>query len=79
MLVDSEKAYCQALVALKKRDYQTAVAKFAKASGDTGTFGSNEEFDLLYQTTQLLLAVKQELRLETETFEAVDKELMRDG
>jgi len=79
MLVDSEKAYCQALVALKKRDYQTAVAKFAKASGDVGTFSANEEFDLLYQTTQLLLAVKQELRLETERFEVVDKELMRDG
>ncbi len=79
MLVDSEKAYCQALVALKKRDYQTAVAKFAKASAGVGTFSANEEFDLLYQTTQLLLAVKQELRLETEGFEVVDKELMRDG
>jgi len=76
MLVDSEKAYCQALLALKKRDYQTAVAKFAKASGD---FGTNEEFDLLYQTTQLLLAVKQELGPEPESFELVNKELMRDG
>ena len=64
MLVDSEKAYCQALVALKNRDYQTAVMKFAKASGDLETIGTNEEFDLLYQTTQLLLAVKQELRIE---------------
>lgn len=76
MLVDSEKAYCQALLALKKRDYQTAVVKFAKASGD---FGTNEEFDLLYQTTQLLLAVKQELGPEPESFELVNKELMRDG
>ena len=76
MLVDSEKAYCQALLALKKRDYQTAVVKFAKASGD---FGTNEEFDLLYQTTQLLLAVKQELGPEPESFEVVNKELMRDG
>ena len=79
MLVDSEKAYCQALLALKKRDYQTAVVKFAKASGDFGSFGTNEEFDLLYQTTQLLLAVKQELRLKPESIEVVDKELMRDG
>ncbi len=76
MLVDSEKAYCRALLALKNRDYQTAVQKFAKASGH---FGTNKEFDLFYQTTQLLLAVKQELRLEPGSYEVVDKELMRDG
>ncbi len=76
MLVDSEKAYCQALLALKNRDYQTAVMKFAKASGD---FGTNEEFDLLYQTTQLLLAVKQELALEAEDIEIAGKELMTNG
>ncbi len=76
MLVDSEKAYCQALLALKNRDYQTAVMKFAKASGD---FGTNEEFGLLYQTTQLLLAVKQELGTEAESFETAGKELMTNG
>ena len=50
--------------------------KFSKASGD---FGTNEEFGLLYQTTQLLLAVKQELGTEAESFEIVGKELMTNG
>jgi len=76
MLVDSERAYSQALLALKNKDYQTAVMKFAKASGD---YRTNEEFDLLYQTTQLLLAVKQELALEARDIEIAGKELLTNG
>jgi len=57
MLSDTEKAYCQALVALKQKDYEQAVLCFEK--GIVG-FGTNGEFNLLYQTTRLLLEVKKE-------------------
>ncbi len=57
MLSDAEKAYCLALEALKRKDYPAASNHFDKA---VPHFKNNREFNLLRQTTELLLAVKEE-------------------
>jgi hypothetical protein len=59
MLKASEKAYCRALQALKQKDYARAADYFSEAAPD---FTNNQEFVLLWETTRLLVAVKEELR-----------------
>lgn len=58
MLSPSEKAFCQALLALKAKDYQRAGESFSEAATE---FKDNQEFNLLRETTALLIAVKKEL------------------
>jgi len=58
MLNPSEKAYCQALLALKRKDYVAAAEQFEKASPG---FSGNKEFVLIRETTRLLLAVRDKL------------------
>jgi len=58
MLRAAEKAYYQALLALKQKDYAEAVRQFGLAAPK---FADNQEFKLLYETTRLLVAVKNEL------------------
>jgi hypothetical protein len=55
MLSQAEKAYCRALLALKRKDYTAASDHFREAAPH---FGNDREFDLLRETTELLLAVK---------------------
>ena len=57
MLDQEEKAYCLALLALKDKDYPAASGHF---NGVASHFKDNWEFNLLSQTTELLLAVKEE-------------------
>jgi hypothetical protein len=59
MLSPSEKAYCRALLALKQGDFQVAAAQFGVAAEH---FHGNTEFNLLKETTALLLAVRDERR-----------------
>ena len=59
MLRPAEKAYCRALEALRRKDYNDALSHFSDA-GDA--FAQNKEFNLLHETTRLLMAVKTELR-----------------
>jgi len=64
MLSTGEKAYCSALLALKSKDYRAALEHFTKAAP---YFRSNAEFNLCFETTRLLVAVRRELnRLENE-------------
>ena len=64
MFEQAEKAYCLALLALKNKDYQTAADYFDNAADN---FKDNQEFNLLRETTRLLLMVKEEsARLNTE-------------
>ena len=58
MLNPSEKAYCQALLALKDKEYRIASEYFDRAASE---FQTNREFALYRETTRLLLAVRQEL------------------
>ncbi len=58
MLSDGEKAYCAALMALKQKDFKTASEHFEQAAP---YFKNNKEFKLYYETTQLLVEVKQAL------------------
>ncbi len=58
MLNQSEKAYCQALLALKNKDYQAATEFFDRAAP---YFKENREFNLLRETNRLLVAVKERL------------------
>lgn len=58
MLKPSEKAYCQALLALRDRDFRQAKHWFDKAAQDQR---DDQEMVLLKETTELLLAVKDEL------------------
>ncbi len=57
MLDQAEKAYYLALLALKDKDYPAASDHFNRAAPH---FKGNREFNLLRQTTELLLAVKKE-------------------
>ena len=76
MLNPSEKAYYQALLALKNKDYKKASEQYDKAAR---FYENNREFDLLRETTKLLLAVKEELnRLESGTVIQVE-EVFSDG
>ena len=58
MLNQPEKAYFQALLALKRKDYLSAARFFAQAAP---TYEDNKEFRLIRETNQLLLEVKKEL------------------
>jgi len=58
MLKPSEKAYCRALQKLSEKQYQQAVEAFHDAQPD---FVDNREFNLLMETTTLLVAVKKEI------------------
>ncbi len=58
MLDPHEKAYLQALQALRDKQYQQAVGFFDQAAE---FFVNNQEFNLLRETTRLLLEVKGEL------------------
>jgi hypothetical protein len=58
MLNQSEKAYCQALQALQNKQYRQAAGFFDRAKE---FFASNEEFNLLSETTSLLVALKLEI------------------
>ncbi len=66
MLNTSEKAYCLALLALKRKDYRSAVEQFDKAAP---YFKDDKEFNLYRESTRLLLAVK----LEVEHIEDEDR------
>ena len=58
MLKAGEKAYCAALLALKRKDYLSASEYFRQAAP---YFKENKEFNLYSETTKLLVAVKREL------------------
>jgi len=58
MLDPREKAYLQALQALRDKQYQQAAGYFEQAAE---FFADNREFQLLRGTTELLLEVKKEL------------------
>jgi hypothetical protein len=58
MLNPSEKAYCLALQALKEKQYRQAAGHFDRAAT---FFVDNKEFNLLRETTRLLVALKDEL------------------
>ncbi len=58
MLSGGEKEYCAALLALKRKDYKTAIERFEKAAP---YFKDDKEFNIFLQTTRLLVAVKDEL------------------
>lgn len=58
MLDPREKAYLQALQALRDKQYQQAAGFFDQAAE---FFANNHEFHLLRETTHLLLEVKGEL------------------
>ncbi len=76
MLSENEKAYYQAILALKRKDYQKAVENFETAIRE---FGTNSEFNLLYQSTRLLLEVKQELTGAAKNIPSAEKELIING
>lgn len=58
MLNSGEKSYCAALFALKSKDYSAASEHFKKAAP---FFKNDKDFNLYYETTCLLVAVKKEL------------------
>lgn len=58
MLTSGEKSYCAALMALKRKDFISASEHFKKAAP---YFENDREFNLFYETTQLLVDVKKEL------------------
>jgi len=58
MLSKEEKAYCSAMTALEKRDFETAAVFFREAEKQ---FAGNDDFSILSSTTDLLLAVKKEI------------------
>jgi|WetSurMetagenome_2_1015567.scaffolds.fasta_scaffold1547202_2 hypothetical protein len=59
MLTSAEKAYCLALLALKHKEFRKAVDLFEEAAPG---FENNQEFNLLWETTRLLVAVRDELK-----------------
>ncbi len=71
MLNASEKAYYLALVALRQKNFRSALAYFEKAAP---FFADNAEFALLQETTRLLVAVKEELVSQTEVNEKIEIE-----
>ena len=58
MLNPAEKAYLQALQALREKQYGQAAGCFNQAAE---FFGNNREFSLLRETTNLLLEVKKKI------------------
>ena len=59
MLTSAEKAYCLALLALRHKEFRQAAELFDHAAPG---FVNNQEFNLLWESTRLLVAVKDELR-----------------
>ena len=59
MLKPAEKAYFQALTALKNKEYSAAAEQFDKAAP---FFEKDKEFGILRETTHLLVATKTELK-----------------
>jgi len=59
MLKPAEKAYFQALTALKNKDYATAAEQFDKAAP---FLEKDQEFVIFRETTRLLIAVTEELK-----------------
>jgi outer membrane protein assembly factor BamD (BamD/ComL family) len=59
MLKPAEKAYFQALTALKNKEYSAAAEQFDKAAP---FFEKDKEFGILRETTHLLIATKTELK-----------------
>lgn len=76
MLRKQEKAYCQALLALKNKEYQVAAEYFDKAAA---AFGQNEEFNLLRETNHLLVIVKNRLAAEEANERIAIEELSSHG
>ena len=70
MLDRAEKAYCLALLALKDKDYPAASDHFDRAAP---RFKDNREFNLLRQSTELLLAVKKE-RVKLHAEDTIERE-----
>ena len=64
MLEPSEKAYFRALRALEKKQYQQAAGYFDQAAE---FFDGNQEFNLLRETTRLLVELKQALAVAEKT------------
>ena len=64
MLKPAEKAYFQALSALKNKDYTAAAEQFDKAAP---FFEKDKEFGILRETTHLLVATKVEIRKQQES------------
>ena len=58
MLSVGEKAYCAALLALKNKEYTSALSFFEKAAP---FFNNDKEFTLYFETTRLLVEVKSKL------------------
>ncbi|HOD66235.1 MAG TPA: hypothetical protein PLR32_07720 [candidate division Zixibacteria bacterium] len=76
MLRPDEKAYCQALLALRQKDYRAALRFFDAAAPG---FSDNREFSLYREATRLLLAVKDKLA-ELENKDTIDtKETVTHG
>ncbi|MDH3890661.1 MAG: hypothetical protein OEV49_06220 [candidate division Zixibacteria bacterium] len=76
MLNTAEKAYFQALTALKRKNYPAAAEQFDKAAP---FFEKDKEFGILRETTHLLVATKAELK-KLEQQEAISiKESFSDG
>jgi len=78
MLEPSEKAYYRALRALEEKQYQQAVGYFDQAAE---FFEGNQEFNLLRETTRLLVELKQALAAAEETDEdtLIIEETFTDG
>ena len=76
MLSENEKAYCQALLALRRKDYLKALVSFEKAAQ---AFGTNGEFNLLYQSTRVLVEVQNELAGVAVNNPLEEKELIVNG
>ena len=58
MLSKAEKSYCSAMTALKDKEYSTATVFFKDAEKQ---FAGNDDFCILQHTTDLLLAVREEI------------------
>lgn len=77
MLNPSEKAYCQALLALRRKDWRRAHEHFETAAPE---IRNNPEFTLLKESTALLLAVQDEIaRLEQSGEELQVEEVFSNG
>ncbi len=77
MLNPSEKAHCLALRALSRKEYRSAADYFGKAAS---FFRDNEEFHILWESTRLLVAVKDELAVAGNEDDAlVIEEVFSDG
>jgi len=75
MLSETEKAYFKGLMALKERDYSGAAGFFRFAENQ---FADSPEFRILKETTELLIAVKDEIfDIENEGIEI--EEMLTDG